>query len=83
MAPLMAFTVLRGGIFAERFLYFPTLGFFYAVVSYLSYYSNRVDRETSGLKKFIFLILFFFLLDIEHICTLLHKNFQQKFCLER
>jgi hypothetical protein len=27
MAPLMAFTILRGGIFAERFLFFPSLGF--------------------------------------------------------
>lgn len=32
LIPALAFTVLRGGIFAERFLFFPSLGFCVAVV---------------------------------------------------
>lgn len=36
LIPALAFTVLRGGIFAERFLFFPSLGFCIALVYGLS-----------------------------------------------
>ena len=32
LIPALAFTILRGGIFAERFLFFPSLGFIIALV---------------------------------------------------
>ncbi len=32
LIPALAFTILRGGIFAERFLFFPSLGFCIAIV---------------------------------------------------
>lgn len=36
LIPALAFTILRGGIFAERFLFFPSLGFCIALVYGLS-----------------------------------------------
>jgi len=63
MAPLMAFTILRGGIFAERFLFFPSLGFSIAIVSALSALFKIVFTEKiNGLKNFVAPNIIFFLL---------------------
>jgi tetratricopeptide (TPR) repeat protein len=54
MAPLLAFTILRGGIFAERFLYYPSLGFSIAFVSALSLlFKTRFTEKIMGLKTFV------------------------------
>ncbi len=37
LVPSLAFTIIRGGIFAERFLFFPSLGFAVCFVSAISY----------------------------------------------
>lgn len=38
LIPSLAFTILRGGIFAERFLFFPSLGFCIAAVYGIAYF---------------------------------------------
>ena len=63
MAPLMAFTILRGGIFAERFLFFPSLGFSIAAVSALSaLFKTAFTEKITSLKNFIAPNIVFFLL---------------------
>jgi len=54
MAPLMAFTLLRGGIFAERFLFFPSLGFSIALVGALSaLLKTSFTEKINSMKNFI------------------------------
>jgi len=80
MAPLVAFTVLRGGIFAERFLYFPTLGFSIAVISSLSIlFKPGLTEKLSGLKTFIFSNLVFFLLILSISVLYCIKTFSRNF----
>ena len=54
MVPLLAFTILRGGIFAERFLFFPSLGFAIALVSAFSaLLKTNFTEKTFSLKPFV------------------------------
>ena len=80
MAPLMAFTILRGGIFAERFLFFPSLGFSIAAVSGLSALFKTSFREKiSSLKIFIAPNIVFFLLALTIPVFYCIKTFSRNF----
>jgi len=80
MAPLMAFTILRGGIFAERFLFFPSLGFSIAIVSTLSaLFKTRFTEKISNLKTFISSHIPFFLLTLSIIVFYGIKTFSRNF----
>ena len=46
LIPSLAFTILRGGIFAERFLFFPSLGFSIALV-YVACLLVKIDISAS------------------------------------
>lgn len=80
MAPLMAFTILRGGIFAERFLFFPTLGFSIAIVSALSaIFKPAFTEKITSLKKFIVpnIVFFLFALSVSILYSI--KTFSRNF----
>jgi len=80
MAPLMAFTILRGGIFAERFLFFPTLGFSIAIVSALSaIFKPAFTEKITSLKKFIAPNIVFFLLALTIPVFYCIKTFTRNF----
>ena len=80
MAPLMAFTILRGGIFAERFLFFPSLGFSIAIAGALSalFKMTFIEKITS-LKKFIAPNIVFFLLALSIPMLFCIKTFSRNF----
>ena len=80
MAPLMAFTILRGGIFAERFLFFPSLGFAIAIAGTLSALLKIGFTESiSNLKTFISSNILFFLLTLSIIIFYSVKTFSRNF----
>ena len=80
MAPLMAFTILRGGIFAERFLFFPSLGFSIAIVSALSaLFKTAFTEKITSLKKFIAPNIVFFLLALTIPVFYCIKTFSRNF----
>ena len=80
MAPLMAFTILRGGIFAERFLFFPSLGISIAVVSALSaLFKTPFAEKITSLKKFIAPNIVFFLLALSIPVFYCIKTFSRNF----
>ena len=80
MAPLIAFTILRGGIFAERFLFFPSLGFSIALVSTLSaLFKTEFTENISTLKTFISSHILFFLLTLSIIAFYAIKTFSRNF----
>ena len=54
LIPSLAFTILRGGIFAERFLFFPSLGFSIVLVSAIAYFLKcNFGEVIESIKKFI------------------------------
>jgi len=54
LIPMMAFILLRGGIFAERFLFIPSLGFCIALVSALGLlFKMDMSQPFTGLKNYI------------------------------
>ncbi|HKC37261.1 MAG TPA: hypothetical protein VKB95_14395 [Chitinophagaceae bacterium] len=80
MAPLMAFTILRGGIFAERFLFFPSLGFSIAIVSALTaLFKTGFTEKISSLKNFIASHVIFFLLSLSIATLYCIKTFSRNF----
>ncbi|HET6767924.1 MAG TPA: tetratricopeptide repeat protein [Chitinophagaceae bacterium] len=80
MAPLMAFTFLRGGIFAERFLFFPSLGFSIAIVSALSaLLKTGFTEKIASLKTFISSNIVFFLLTLSIAVLYSIKTFSRNF----
>ena len=52
LAPALAFVLLRGGIFAERFLYAPALGFSVALVSFIWHGLKLPDFNFAKTKQF-------------------------------
>ena len=80
LAPLMAFTILRGGIFAERFLFFPSLGFSIAIAGTLSaLFKTGFTEKISNLKTFISSHILFFLLALSIIVCYSIKTFSRNF----
>ena len=80
LAPLMAFTILRGGIFAERFLFFPSLGFSIAIVSTLSaLFKTGFTEKLSNLKTLISSHILFFLLTLSVTIFYSIKTFSRNF----
>lgn len=80
LAPLMAFTILRGGIFAERFLFFPSLGFSIVIASSLgTIFTTGFAEKINSLKTFVSTHLVFFLLIL--IMSVLYsiKTFSRNF----
>jgi len=53
LIPSLAFTILRGGIFAERFLFFPSLGFCIALVYGLSLFIKTEMHSTAATKEWL------------------------------
>lgn len=80
MAPLMAFTILRGGIFAERFLFFPSLGFSMAIAGTLSaLFKTGFTEKITNLRTFISSHILFFLLTLSIIVFYSIKTFSRNF----
>ena len=80
MAPLMAVTILRGGIFAERFLFFPSFGFSIAIVSALAaLFKTGFTEKISSLKIFITSNIIFFLLALSIPVLYGIKTFSRNF----
>jgi Tfp pilus assembly protein PilF len=80
MAPLMAFTILRGGIFAERFLFFPSLGFSIAIAGLLSaLFKTGFTDKISNLKTFISSHVLLFLLALGITVFYSIKTFSRNF----
>jgi hypothetical protein len=76
----MAFTILRGGIFAERFLFFPSLGFSIAIVGALSaLFKTAFTEKITSLKKFIATNIVFFLLALTIPVLYSMKTFSRNF----
>jgi tetratricopeptide (TPR) repeat protein len=54
LLPSLFFTILRGGIFAERFLFFPSLGFSIFFVSAIGYLlKSNFKEKVVGLKNLV------------------------------
>lgn len=52
LAPALAFVFLRGGIFAERFLYAPSLGFCIVLAWLITYKFNIINFKRENLKSY-------------------------------
>ncbi len=75
LLPLLAFVYLKGGIFAERFLYAPVLGFSVVVTSLLFSFSKisfekKEENITSLLKQNKFSVPFLLLLVLYSVQTI-------------
>jgi protein O-mannosyl-transferase len=80
LMPSLAFTIIRGGIFAERFLFFPSLGFAVLFVSAISYLSKpNFKQKLISVQKIIssgkvFYLLIFIITALYSIKTFTRNN---------